>query len=113
MRITVDFGASDFSEAEYPTPSFGLTIERYQMMRFWSIALSVVLACLPAGGALAEGGKVQDQNPIFGDDCVEMTPPGIDLDQCEQMPAPPQSGVEVFFCEGATRIIVCESQEEG
>ena len=81
-------------------------------MRFPSLALAFFLTFLPAVGVLAEGGKVQDKNPVFGDDCVEMTPPGIDLDQCEEMPAPPQSGVEVFFCEGSTRVIVCESEEE-
>jgi len=75
--------------------------------------LPIISACALLGlacGAFAAGGQNQTQNPIFGDNCVETVPPGIDPSSCEEMPAPPQSGVQVFFCE-STRVIICSDAE--
>jgi hypothetical protein len=74
------------------------------------LATGLALA-LVAAGAYAAGGKNQTETPIFGDGCVEVTPPGIDLEECELVPAPPQSGMAVYFCSG-TRVIICEAEEE-
>ena len=79
-------------------------------MRIAAIVTICVFLGLFASGSFAAGGQNQTANPIFGDGCVEVTPPGIDTENCEEVPAPPQSGVEVFFCDG-TRIIICEEEE--
>ena len=68
--------------------------------------LAGLLFALTTSVALAAGGQNQTQNPIFGDNCVEVAPPGIDETTCEEAPAPPQSGVQVFFCDSTT-VIVC------
>ncbi len=80
-------------------------------MRIPTVAASCVLMALSATGSFAEGDKNQTANPIFGDNCVEVTPPGIDLADCEQVPAPSQSGMDVFFCDG-TRVVVCTDEED-
>ena len=56
------------------------------------------------------GGQNQIQNPIFGDDCIETIPPGIDAYACEESPAPGQSGVKVYFCE-TTVIVICPDED--
>ena len=61
--------------------------------------------------SFAAGGKNQIQNPIFGDNCVETIPPGIDASACEESPAPGQSGVSVYFCD-TTVIIICSDDED-
>lgn len=72
------------------------------------------MACAAIGlvslAALAAGGQNQIQNPVFGDDCIETIPPGIDTNACEESPAPGQSGVKVFFCE-TTVIVICPDDE--
>ena len=60
---------------------------------------------------LANGGQNQTGNPIFGDDCVSMIPPGIDPDQCEVVPAPGQSGVMVYFCS-VDGVIICSVERD-
>lgn len=75
-------------------------------------SVTFVLLSLFVSGSFAAGGKVQADNPIFGDDCVEVTAPGVDLDNCTQVPAPPQAGITVFFCD-STRVIVCGDEEDG
>lgn len=73
--------------------------------------LGCLLCSLAVSPAFAAGGQNQTQNPIFGDNCVEAMPPGIDESTCEESPAPPQSGVSVFFCESTT-VIVCRDGED-
>jgi hypothetical protein len=58
----------------------------------------------------AAGGKNQINNPIFGEECVEVMPPGIDSEACEESPAPAQSGVKVYFCD-TTTIVICPEEE--
>ena len=64
--------------------------------------------------SFAAGGQNQIQNPILGDNCIEAMPPGIDANACEEVPAPSQSGVNVFFCD-TTTVVICtdEEAEEG
>ena len=70
-----------------------------------------MLLSLAVSSSFAAGGKNQIQNPIFGDDCIEMIPPGIDANACEESPAPGQSGVTVYFCD-TTVVVVCPDEEE-
>lgn len=73
--------------------------------------VTALLFGLIASVSFAAGGKNQIQNPILGDNCVQTMPPGIDANACEEVPAPPQSGVNVFFCD-TTTIIVCEVEDD-
>jgi len=68
-----------------------------------------LLLGLIASASFAAGGQNQIQNPILGDNCVQTMPPGIDANACEEVPAPAQSGVNVFFCD-VTTIIICEDE---
>lgn len=76
----------------------GRNILRFAVLCFFSI-----VGC---------GGQNQTQNPIFGEDCVETIPPGFDDGACEEMPAPAQSGVNVFFCDTTVVVICPEGDEE-
>ncbi len=76
----------------------------------YGLLLTTLLISLLASLSFAAGGKNQTQNPIFGDNCVETLPPGVDSETCEEVPAPPQAGVTVFFCE-STKIIVCSDED--
>jgi hypothetical protein len=73
--------------------------------------VACLLLSLVASASFAAGGKNQIQNPILGDNCVEAMPPGIDANACEEVPAPAQSGVNVFFCD-TTTIIICEAEDD-
>ena len=81
-------------------------------MKSSRLALFGLLFCLTASAVFAAGGQNQTQNPIFGDNCVEVAPPGIDETTCEEAPASPQSGVKVFFCDSTT-VIVCADKRDG
>lgn len=64
-----------------------------------------------AGFVYASGGQVRFGNPVLDDDgCVLSIPEGIDVDACEEIIAPEQSGVQVYFCDGLeiTATLVCE-----
>jgi len=76
-------------------------------MKTSTIILTCLLFGLSTSAAFAAGGQNQIQNPIFGDNCVEVMPPGIDAEACVESPAPAQSGVNVYFCE-TTTVIVCQ-----
>jgi len=80
------------------------------MKTFSKTALTLLLS-LVAAASFAAGGQNQIQNPIFGDNCIETIPPGLDAYACEESPAPGQSGVMVYFCD-ATVIVIC-TEEEG
>mgnify|MGYP003573949416 CR=1 FL=1 len=80
-------------------------------MKITFIAATCFLLSLIASASFAAGGQNQTQNPILGDNCVEAFPPGIDALACEEVPAPAQSGVNVFFCD-TTTIIICEAEDE-
>ena len=73
----------------------------------WTIGMLLSLAVT---ASFAAGGQNQIQNPIFGEDCIETIPPGIDAYACEESPAPGQSGVKVFFCE-TTVIVICPDED--
>ncbi len=77
----------------------------------YGLLLTALLISLLASPTFAAGGKNQTKNPIFGDNCVETLPPGVDAEACEEVPAPAQAGVTVFFCE-TTKIIICSDEEE-
>ena len=80
-------------------------------MKTLFIALPALLLGFAVSVAFAAGGQNQIQNPIFGDNCVEVMPPGIDAEACVASPAPAQSGVNVYFCE-TTTVIVCQDDEQ-
>jgi hypothetical protein len=80
-------------------------------MKTSTIILTCLLFGLSTSAAFAAGGQNQTQNPIFGDNCVEVMPPGIDASACEESPAPAQSGVKVYFCD-TTTVIVCQGEED-
>jgi hypothetical protein len=71
--------------------------------------IAFVLSLL-ASPTFAAGGKNQINNPIFGEECIEVMPPGIDSEACEESPAPGQSGVKVYFCD-TTTIVICPEEE--
>ena len=73
--------------------------------------VTALLLALIVSVSFSAGGKNQIQNPILGDNCVEAMPPGIDANACEEVPAPAQSGVNVFFCD-TTTIIICEAEDD-
>jgi hypothetical protein len=79
-------------------------------MRTSFVAITSLLLGLTALAAFAAGGKNQIQNPIFGEDCIEVMPPGIGSEACEESPAPGQSGVKVYFCD-TTTIVICPEEE--
>jgi hypothetical protein len=79
-------------------------------MRTSFVAITSLLLALTAFAAFAAGGKNQIQNPIFGEDCIEVMPPGIDSEACDESPAPGQSGVKVYFCD-TTTIVICPEEE--
>ncbi len=80
-------------------------------MKIPFVALTALLFGLAASAAFGAGGQNQIKNPIFGDNCVEVMPPGIDAEACVESPAPAQSGVNVYFCE-TTTVIVCQDDTE-
>ncbi len=81
-------------------------------MKILPVVTSCVLLSSVSSLSLAAGGQNQTQNPIFGEDCVETIPPGFDDGACEEMPAPAQSGVNVFFCDTTVVVICPEGDEE-
>ena len=74
-------------------------------MKNISVALFCLLFSLSVS-SFAAGGQNQTQNPIFGDNCVETIPPGLEAYECEESPAPAQSGITIFLCD-TTVIVVC------
>lgn len=80
-------------------------------MRKLLILAICVLFGVMSSASFAAGGKNQIKNPILGDNCVETIPPGIDASACEEVPAPAQAGVHVFFCD-TTAVIICTDEEE-
>jgi len=78
-------------------------------MKTFFIILTYLLFSLLASVSFAGGDKNQTQNPIFGDNCIETIPPGIDASACEEAPAPGQSGVKVYFCD-TTVVIICADE---
>ena len=83
----------------------------YSFMKTFSKIAIAFLLSLIVSASFAAGGKNQIQNPIFGDNCIETIPPGIDAFACEEAPAPGQSGVQVFFCD-TTVIVICSEEED-
>ena len=81
-------------------------------MKFYSSVVISLLFSLFAFAVFAAGGQNQTQNPIFGDNCVETIPPGLEDTTCEEIPAPDQSGVRVLFCDTTTVVICTEEEEE-
>ena len=79
-------------------------------MRTSFVTITSLLLALTASTVFAAGGKNQILNPIFGEDCIEVMPPGIDSEACEESPAPGQSGVKVYFCD-TTTIVICPDEE--
>ena len=79
-------------------------------MKAGSLLVALLLSLIMSP-TFAAGGKNQIQNPIFGDNCIETIPPGVDAEACEEMPAPAQSGVNVFFCD-TTTIVICTDEED-
>ena len=79
-------------------------------MKTIPLAATFVLISTFTNASFAAGGQNQIQNPIFGDDCIEAIPPGVDAGACEEMPAPAQSGVNVYFCD-TTTIVICPEEE--
>lgn len=80
-------------------------------MKKFSKVLISLLFCSIVSASFAAGGQNQIQNPIFGDNCIETIPPGIDASACEESPAPGQSGVRVYFCD-TTVIVICSDEED-
>lgn len=80
-------------------------------MKTTLFAIGCLLYGLTTSAVFGAGGQNQIKNPIFGEDCVEVMPPGIDASACEESPAPAQSGVNVFFCD-TTIVIVCQDGYE-
>jgi hypothetical protein len=72
---------------------------------------SLLLLLLFSSIAIAAGGKVRDANPIIGDGCVYQIPPGLDISQCELIPAPNQAGVQVYACD-LDVIVFCADEED-
>ncbi len=69
------------------------------------------LSLMITGMAAASGGKVRFGNPVIDQDgCVLSIPEGIDVESCEEIEAPDQAGVNVYFCDGVeiTATLVCE-----
>jgi hypothetical protein len=83
----------------------------WKIMKILPVVTSCILLSTVSSFSLAAGGQNQIQNPIFGEDCIETIPPGIDDGACEEMPAPAQSGVSVWFCD-TTVVIICPEEEE-
>ena len=79
-------------------------------MKTMSFVATFLLLSFFAASSFAAGGQNQIQNPIFGEDCIETIPPGVDAGACEEMPAPAQSGVNVYFCD-TTTIVICPEEE--
>lgn len=73
-----------------------------------NLLLSCVFIPMAAFGA---GGQNQHGNPIFGDDCVTITPPGISLEDCELSVAPSHSGIQVYFCLDEV-VVLCPPEED-
>lgn len=72
----------------------------------------ILLLGLATSASYSAGGQNQIQNPIFGENCIETIPPGLDAYACEESPAPGQSGVMVYFCD-ATVIVICNEEDGG
>lgn len=74
------------------------------------IALFIMM--LACSTAIAAGGKNRDQSPIISEDgCVYQTPPGLDVEKCELIPAPNQAGVVVYACDVQV-IVFCSDDNE-
>jgi len=71
---------------------------------------AIFLLLLVSSIAMAGGGKAREANPIIGDGCVYQVPPGLDLEQCELIPAPNQAGVQVYACDLSV-IVFCDSDD--
>lgn len=72
---------------------------------FWMIFLTVFLTL----SAYAGGDKVNNPRLVLGeDDCVYTMPSSPD--NCEEVPAPPQSGIQIYICNEAT--VVCVPDED-
>ncbi len=82
----------------------------YKDMKTIPLVATFILLGFFASSSFAAGGQNQIQNPIFGDDCIETIPPGVDAAACEEMPAPAQSGVNVYFCD-TTTIVICPDDD--
>ena len=62
----------------------------------------------------AGGDKNRTASPILspGDAaCVYTVPDNIDLDQCDEVPAPEQSGISVWFCDEVLTVL-CDTESE-
>ncbi len=85
-------------------------LDGYKVMKTVSIVATFILLSTFGSSSFAAGGQNQIQNPILGDNCIETIPPGIDAAACEEMPAPAQAGVNVFFCD-TTTIVICQEED--
>lgn len=81
-------------------------------MKTFFVTVTYLLFSFLVSVSFAGGDKNQTKNPIFGDNCIETIPPGIDASACEESPAPGQSGVKVYFCD-TTVVVVCTDENEG
>lgn len=68
----------------------------------------LVVSLLFSLAVLAEGGKNRKQNPVLVGECSYVTPGVIDTSNCDEVPAPDQSGVTVLICEG---LVICTDTE--
>lgn len=62
----------------------------------------------------AEGGQVgkPDLSPITTEEgCVIIVPAGIDLEDCLDTQAQPQSGISSWICNGVTVNVVCPEDD--
>ena len=75
--------------------------------------LGIILMCIVMA-ASAGGDKNRTASPILspGDAaCVYTIPDNIDLNQCESVPAPDQSGVSVWFCDEVLTVL-CDAESD-
>lgn len=72
------------------------------LLGIFSIALSI------AGYAYSEGGKNRNPHMMVGEDGCVYTLPG-NQENCDEVPAPPQSGIEVYVCNNVA--VICADEE--
>ncbi|MBW1672141.1 MAG: hypothetical protein JRJ45_00595 [Deltaproteobacteria bacterium] len=77
------------------------------MKMYWAFLMIIFLGL--SGLAAGEGGKKGNPNLIIGEDgCVYALPTSTKA--CEEVPAPPQSGIEVYVCSDV--IALCPEEVE-
>jgi hypothetical protein len=74
------------------------------------VAVVAILLFSVTAFAGAGGDKVRASNPVLVDGCTTVTPGVIDRGDCEVVPAPDQSGVQVLICDA---VVICPETEPG